>query len=398
MQRRTVANVESEQRSQRSASGPERGKTTRLVPPISKLERQFGVQVERHPGRAMTRPVDTSRTWRLPFATDARLRHRFMVTDQALPGNLRWGRLLEVLDHLAEQTALAYARQEAPEARVVTAAVDDIVLHTPGDLNQDLTLLARINYVGRTSMEVGICVEQAGVGARPLASCYFTMVARIQAGGVLRNLPLPPLQYVDKTEELRRDAAIQRREVYRQQLKAATQPPSLEEFRMLQALHTTQEQPEFDGVLLKDLVHTSWNRVYPEHENVPQKVFGGYVIRQAFELALSHAEEIASHRPVVVRVNRINFLQPVRMGDKLRFVSRIVFTGQSSVSVEVGIERRSMDRVTRALSNTCVFTFVNVDERMRPQPVPAVYPTTYAEDARYLEAYRRRRQLHSSTP
>jgi hypothetical protein len=36
-----------------------------------------------------------------------------------------------------------------------------------------------------------------------------------------------------------------------------------------------------------------------------------------------------------------------------------------------------------------VFTFVNVDKDMIPRPVPPVYPTTYAEDARYLEAHRR---------
>ena len=43
----------------------------------------------------------------------------------------------------------------------------------------------------------------------------------------------------------------------------------------------------------------------------------------------------------------------------------------------------------------CVFTFVNVDSDMIPRPVPPVYPTTYSEDARYLEAYRRNRK-HSA--
>jgi acyl-CoA hydrolase len=70
-----------------------------------------------------------------------------------------------------------------------------------------------------------------------------------------------------------------------------------------------------------------------------------------------------------------------------------VYTGRTSLCVEVTIQRISRDRVTKALSNTCVFTFVNVDDRMTPQPVPPVYPTTYAEDARYLEAHRRHERL-----
>ncbi len=121
----------------------------------------------------------------------------------------------------------------------------------------------------------------------------------------------------------------------------------------------------------------------------------GYLVRRAYELASINAEEIAPDRPVILRVNRINFLQPVRMGDKLHFVSRVVYTGATSICVEVSIERVGRERDTRALSNTCVFTFVNVDPDMIPRPVPPVYPTTYAENARYLEAHRRNRR-HSS--
>lgn len=143
---------------------------------------------------------------------------------------------------------------------------------------------------------------------------------------------------------------------------------------------------------MSELVTSNWERMYPEQENVPQKIFGGYLIRRAFELASINAEEIAPDRPVILRVNRVNFLQPVRLADKLHFVSRVVYTGSTSICVEVNIERVSRDRVTRALSNTCVFTFVNVDQGMIPRSVPPVYPTTYAEDARYLEAYRRNRR------
>jgi acyl-CoA hydrolase len=88
-------------------------------------------------------------------------------------------------------------------------------------------------------------------------------------------------------------------------------------------------------------------------------------------------------------VDRINFHQPVRMGDKLHYVSRVAFTGKTSITVETAIMRNSRDRKSTALSNVCTFTFVNVDPELRPMPVPQIYPTTYAEDARYLAGYRR---------
>jgi acyl-CoA hydrolase len=133
--------------------------------------------------------------------------------------------------------------------------------------------------------------------------------------------------------------------------------------------------------------------MYPEQENVPQKIFGGYLIRRAFELSSICSELVAPDRPVVVAVNRINFFQPVRMGDKLHYTSRVVYTNDCYVCVEAGIERISRDRTSKAMSNSCLFTFVNVDREMKRLPVPPVYPTTYAEDARYLAAHRSHQTL-----
>ncbi len=338
------------------------------------------------------RPLDTSIERTLPFSSDKKLRKKFMIVDKDIPGNIRWGRLLEELDKLAEDIALDYVHQFEPEARVVTAAVDDIALHVPANITKDVYLRARINYVGRTSMEVGIRVDQDREAEHSLAACYFTMVARIGEGDEAKSLPIPPLDYKSDLEKERYEAAIERRKSYRKQMDALEEPPSKEEFQHLRELHQAQEAEDFKGLLAGNLIRSNMERMYPDHENVPKKIFGGYVIRRAFELSLMHAEEIAPHRPVFVRVNRINFLQPIRIGDKLDFTSRIVYTGETSISIEIDIERTSMDKVTKALSNTCVFTFVNVDEDMKPQPVPKVYPTTYAEDERYLKAHRRRKE------
>lgn len=342
------------------------------------------------------RPLDTSIERTLPFSSDPELRQRFMIVNKDIPGNMRWGRLLEELDKLAEDIALDYVHRFEPEARIVTAAVDDIALHVPGDINKDVYLRARINYVGNTSMEVGIRVDQHKEAEHSLAACYFTMVARLGEGDEATSLPIPPLEYESELEKERYRAAKERRQAYREQIDALEDPPGKEEFQHLRELHKAQEQDDFDGLLAGDLVRSNWERMYPDQENVPKKIFGGYVIRRAFELALMHAEEIASHRPVFVRVNRINFLEPIRIGDKLDFTSRIVYTGDTSISIEIDIERTSLDKVTKALSNTCVFTFVNVDQDMNPRPVPKVYPTTYAEDERYLKAYRRRKEHLSS--
>jgi acyl-CoA hydrolase len=202
------------------------------------------------------------------------------------------------------------------------------------------------------------------------------------------SVALPGLEYGAEIEKERAAKALSRRETYRQQQALLREPPSREEFEMLTGLHAAQDKPGFAGLLTGQLTADAWERMYPEQENVPKKIFGGYLIRRAYELSSICSEQVAPNRAIPTAVNRINFFHPVRMGDKLHYTSQVVYTSGSFVCVEANIERISRDRTTKALSNSCLFTFVNVDENLRHRPVPPVYPTNYGEDARYLAAHR----------
>ncbi len=328
-------------------------------------------------------PSDTSLSEQLLFSSDTNLRRRFMVTDEEVQANLRVGVMLEVLDKLAEETALRYVRQFEPGARVVTAALDDLEVRHAPDIGQDILLHARINYVGRTSMEVGIRIEQSGADVRHIASCYFTMVARKDG----QSLVVQPLEYRTEQERRRSERAAERRS---ERLRISTvHPPTIDEYALLHRLHRELEAASPPPLLTRNLITSGWERTYPEHENVPQTIFGGHVIHHAYMYAHICAEMIADHRALLVSSSRIDFYQPVRMGDKLHFVSQVTYTGRTSITVETSITRISRDRLSTALSNNCVFTFVNVDANLERRPVPRVFPGTYAEDERYLAAYRR---------
>ncbi|MGD9950777.1 MAG: hotdog domain-containing protein [Desulfobulbus sp.] len=336
----------------------------------------------------MTQPRDTVYYKTLALGTDPALRRRFMVVDEPLPGNIRFGLLLEIFDKVAEEAALNYVNQFHPTARVVTAAIDNIVIRQAVDVTRDLTFAATINHIGRSSLEIGIRVEQPGDTTEHIASCYFTMVARSGYGDNVTSVALPSIDYVEPIERRRAGKALARREEYRHQQLALHEPPSRTEYEMLTALHQAQDEPGFSGLLCSQLVTDAWERTYPDQENVPFTIFGGYLIRRAFELSSICSELVAPNRSIIAGVNRINFFHPVRMGDKLHFTSRVVYTDDSFICVEAGIERISRDRTAKALSNSCLFTFANVDGELNHHPVFTVYPTTYAEDARYLAAHR----------
>jgi acyl-CoA hydrolase len=266
--------------------------------------------------------------------------------------------------------------------------MDDLKVCAAPDIERDILLRARINYVGRSSMEVGIRVEQQGESPIRIASCYFTMVARLKKDGQELSVPLPSLQYPKAEDQRRADRALARRARLRAAASEVVPEPS--EYALLHNLHKQREMAS--GPLLRpgELTTSGWERTYPEYENVPQTIFGGYVVHRAYMYAHICAEMLADQRALLVSSDRIDFYQPVRMGDKLHFTSRVTYTGRTSITVETAITRISRDRTMTALSNNCIFTFVNVDADLNLMPVTQMYPTSYSEDIRYLVGHRRR--------
>ncbi|MGC9257976.1 hotdog domain-containing protein [Desulfurella sp.] len=336
----------------------------------------------------LTRPNELSLEKIIPLSTSDTLRNNFMVLDAQLPANIRFGLLLEIMDTLAADTARMYVNQFYKDAVVVTAAIDTIIVRSPADISKDLIFKSRMNYVGKTSIEIGIRIEQSNPTTH-IATCYFTLVARTGPRDSRVSVELPTLEYIDDMEKRRYQKAIERKEHYLVQRNLESQPPSLEEYRLLEGLHKTQEESDFSGLLASKLSLTSWERTFPVYKNPNQTIFGGYLARRSYELSTMCAELIATKRPIIAAVNRMNFLNPVKIGDKLLFKSNIVYTHKSFICIETTISR--MGRYEKKISNltdSCLFTFVNVDEKLKPHPVETIYPITYFEDQKYLEARR----------
>ncbi|WP_395338154.1 acyl-CoA thioesterase [Ningiella sp. W23] len=90
-------------------------------------------------------------------------------------GKVHGGIILSLMDKIAYTAAAAFSKQYC-----VTASVDGVNFVNPVDVGELVTLMASVNYVGRSSMEVGIKVIsedfKRGVDKHTNTS-YFTMVA-----------------------------------------------------------------------------------------------------------------------------------------------------------------------------------------------------------------------------
>ena len=131
-----------------------------------------------------------------------------MPNDANPLGNAMGGRVMHWVDICA---AVAAGRHAGTP--VVTASVDQIDFLRPVSVGSVLVLLSSVNYVGRTSMEVGVKVftEDRASGARDhVASAYLTFVSLDPTSCEPRAVPgLIP----ESAEEKRRcDKAVARRE------------------------------------------------------------------------------------------------------------------------------------------------------------------------------------------
>lgn len=122
-------------------------------------------------------------------------------------GNVHGGDLLKFLDQSAYACASRYAGRY-----VVTLSVDQVTFKQPIHVGEMITLLASVNYVGRTSMEIGIKVMAEDIRLRTFRhtnSCYFTMVALDDHG---KPVQVPELTLENELQQRRhREAQIRKK-------------------------------------------------------------------------------------------------------------------------------------------------------------------------------------------
>jgi len=128
------------------------------------------------------------------------LSHVMQPLDANIAGNVHGGVILRLMDEAGGVAATRHCR-----ARTVTAAIDSFSFLSPVYVGNLVTVKASLNWVGHSSMEVGVHVEAEDLPAGRIthtASGYLVYVCLDSEG---RPAPVPPL--LPETEEDRRRMA-----------------------------------------------------------------------------------------------------------------------------------------------------------------------------------------------
>ncbi|HTI63140.1 MAG TPA: acyl-CoA thioesterase [Gemmatimonadaceae bacterium] len=95
---------------------------------------------------------------------------------------------------------------------------------------------------------------------------------------------------------------------------------------------------------------------------------------------------------VTASIDRVDFREPIHLGDLVVMKASVNFAGRTSMEVGVRVEAEQLLTGRRRHTNSCYLTYVAVDANGRPIEVPSLVPETPDEQRRYAAAQDRRRR------
>jgi acyl-CoA hydrolase len=143
---------------------------------------------------------------------------------------------------------------------------------------------------------------------------------------------------------------------------------------------------------VRESQHETSELMMPEHANNMGHVFGGVILGMMDKCAAISAFRHSRAGVVTVSIDRVDFREPIHLGDLVLMKSSVNFVGRSSMEVGVRVEAEDLLTGIRRHTNSCYLTFVAVDRNGRPIEVPEIQPETDDEKRRYSAAQERRRR------
>lgn len=147
-------------------------------------------------------------TARTPKQSDTTITELMIPSYANFGGKIHGGILLSLMDKVAYACSTKHAGNYC-----VTVSVDGVDFIEPVEVGDLVCLMARVNYVGRTSIVVGIKVTTENVKTQSMKhtnTCYFTMVAKGDNG---KPTPVPSLILEDDQDIIRFGEAMFRKDL-----------------------------------------------------------------------------------------------------------------------------------------------------------------------------------------
>lgn len=126
----------------------------------------------------------------------------------------------------------------------------------------------------------------------------------------------------------------------------------------------------------------------PSYANFGGKIHGGILLSLMDKVAYACASKHAGAYCVTVSVDRVEFMQPVEVGELVSLRASVNYVGRSSMIVGIRVEAEQVKSGTVRHTNSCYFTMVAKDDDDNPAEVPKLILQTPEDVKRFIEAMR----------
>lgn len=110
----------------------------------------------------------------------------------------------------------------------------------------------------------------------------------------------------------------------------------------------------------------------PSHSNFGGKVHGGHILNLMDQIAFACASKHSQAYCVTASVNRVDFLNPIEVGELVTLKASINYTGRTSMVVGVRVESENITTGKTKHCNSSYFTMVAKDTDGKNIVVPGL--------------------------
>lgn len=126
----------------------------------------------------------------------------------------------------------------------------------------------------------------------------------------------------------------------------------------------------------------------PSYANFGGKIHGGILLSLMDKVAYAAASKHAGTYCVTVTVDKVEFLQPVEVGELVSMHASVNYVGRTSLVVGIRVESQNIKTGKIKHTNSSFFTMVAKGDDDKPAVVPALILESKEDVKRFIEAMR----------
>jgi len=130
--------------------------------------------------------------------------------------------------------------------------------------------------------------------------------------------------------------------------------------------------------------------VLPNDTNTLNNLMGGRLLHWMDICAAIAAQKHSNQTVVTASVDGVSFKEAIDLGNVVTLEAVVTRAFKTSMEVFIEVYAQNIPRNEKIKSNEAYYTFVALDSRNRPVPVPEIKPDSKAEIEKYEGAVRRR--------